>query len=61
MPGIIFVILAPILLFVFNSLTNELCSRKSIPVETQPNVFRTINVLITILLISAYVENIFTY
>ncbi|MCK6255873.1 hypothetical protein LCY76_04545 [Fictibacillus sp. KIGAM418] len=61
MPDMIFVILAPVFLFVFNTLTNELCSRKSIPDETQPSVFRTINVLITILLISAYVENIFTY
>ncbi|SFE22337.1 hypothetical protein SAMN05428981_104127 [Bacillus sp. OV194] len=61
MPDVIFVILAPVFLFVFNTLTNELCSRKSIPAETQPNLFRTINVLITILLISAYVENIFTY
>ncbi|SDN37346.1 hypothetical protein SAMN04488137_4235 [Fictibacillus solisalsi] len=61
MPGLIFVILAPIFLFIFNALTNELCAKKSIPAESQPNVFRTINVLITLLLISAYVENIFTY
>ncbi|MGC4377884.1 hypothetical protein WD019_13195 [Fictibacillus sp. Mic-4] len=61
MPGIIFVILAPFLLLLFNSLTNQLCMKRSIPKETQPDLFRWINVLLTILLISAYIENVFTY
>lgn len=41
-------------------MTNSLCQQKEIPEERQPKVFRTINVLITILLLSSYVEILFT-
>ncbi|MFA9557219.1 hypothetical protein ACERII_07950 [Evansella sp. AB-rgal1] len=41
-------------LFVINSMTNTLCIQKEIPEEKQSKVFRTINVLITILLTSSY-------
>jgi len=37
-------------------MTNSLCLIKEIPKEKQPKVFHTINILVTILLISSYVE-----
>jgi hypothetical protein len=55
----IFILFAVFILFYINTLTNSLCDQKEIPMEKQPSVFRTINILITILLISAYVENLF--
>jgi len=55
-----FIPLAGIILFYINNLTNMLCVQKEIPEEKQPIVFRTINVLITILLISSYIEILFT-
>lgn len=56
----IFAIFALFILFIFNSMTNALCLQKEIPEERQPIVFRTINVLITILLTSTYVKILFT-
>jgi len=41
-------------------MTNSLCLQKEIPEDRQPKVFRTINVLITILLLSSYIEILFT-
>nr|WP_202407343.1 hypothetical protein [Pseudalkalibacillus hwajinpoensis] len=58
--GLFFILFATFILVTFNSMTNALCLKKNIPEEKQPNVFRTINVLITILLISSYVEVLFT-
>jgi hypothetical protein len=55
-----FIVFALFILFYINTLTNTLCIQKEIPDEKQPKVFRTINVLITILLISSYVEVLFT-
>lgn len=55
-----FIPLAVVILFSINQLTNTLCVQREIPEEKQPTVFRTINVLITILLISAYFEVLFT-
>ncbi|MFC4388662.1 hypothetical protein ACFOZ1_12755 [Gracilibacillus marinus] len=52
----VFVIFSLFVLFIFNSLTLRLCLQTEMGEEKQPNVFRTINVLITILLISSYVE-----
>jgi len=43
-------------LLLFNTMTNALCQNRNIPEERQPKVFRWINVLITILLISSYIE-----
>ncbi|MFD2703964.1 MULTISPECIES: hypothetical protein [Salibacterium] len=43
-------------LFVINSMTNALCVQKEIPAERQPKIFRTINILLTILLTSTFVE-----
>lgn len=57
---IIFIIFSGLILYNINKLTNSLCQQKEIPEERQPKVFRTINVLITILLLSSYVEILFT-
>lgn len=51
-----FSLYALVILFVFNSLTHSLCAKTKMSNEKQTRVFRTINVLITILLISSYVE-----
>lgn len=42
-------------------MTNTMCLEKEIPEDRQPYVFRTINVLITILLISTYIEILYVY
>ncbi|MFP7737786.1 hypothetical protein ACLHDF_31725 [Priestia aryabhattai] len=57
---IFFIVFALFILFYINALTNTLCIQKEIPTEKQPKVFRTINVLITILLVSSYIEVSFT-
>ncbi|RHW43127.1 hypothetical protein D1B31_00145 [Neobacillus notoginsengisoli] len=48
------------ILYSVNRLTTSLCIQKEIPEENQEKVFRTINILVTILLISSYVEILFT-
>ncbi|UFU00483.1 hypothetical protein KO561_05950 [Radiobacillus kanasensis] len=53
---IFFAVFALFILFLFNSLTHRLCVQTEMPQEKQPSVFRTINILITILLLSSYVE-----
>ncbi|GGD23874.1 hypothetical protein N780_07370 [Pontibacillus chungwhensis BH030062] len=58
--SVFFVPFALFILFVFNSLTHSLCLKTEMAVEKQPKVFRTINILITILLISSYVEILYT-
>ncbi|KAB8139029.1 hypothetical protein F9U64_02200 [Gracilibacillus oryzae] len=57
---LVFAVFSIFVLFIFNSLTYRLCMQTEMGEEKQPNVFRTINVLITILLISSYVEVIYT-
>ncbi|MDC3417277.1 hypothetical protein [Aquibacillus salsiterrae] len=57
---IVFVFFAFFVLFLFNSLTLKLCIQTEMSKERQPNVFRTINILVTILLISSYVEVLYT-
>ncbi|RLQ97297.1 hypothetical protein [Falsibacillus albus] len=54
-----FVVLAIFILYFINTLTNSLCVQKEIPEDKQGKVFRTINILITILLVSSYVEILF--
>lgn len=56
----IFIIGAILILYYVNKLTHSLCIHKDIPEEHQQNVFRIINVLITILLISSYIEILYT-
>ncbi|WP_411825147.1 hypothetical protein [Lederbergia lenta] len=55
-----FIIFAIFILYIFNNLTNTLCIVREIPEERQPKVFRTINVLLTILLFSSYIEILYT-
>ncbi|MFZ3589805.1 hypothetical protein ACOI1C_11120 [Bacillus sp. DJP31] len=57
---ILYIPLAVLILYYINSLTNALCIQKEIPEERQSKVFRTINILVTILLISSFVEVTFT-
>ncbi|MDQ0268940.1 hypothetical protein [Cytobacillus purgationiresistens] len=56
----IFIIFAVFILYYINKMTYSLCLQKEIPEEKQPKVYRTINVLITILLISSFVDIAFT-
>jgi heme/copper-type cytochrome/quinol oxidase subunit 3 len=56
----VFIIFAVLILYYINTLTNALCIQKEIPEEKQPKIFQTINILITILLISSYVEILFS-
>ncbi|PLT31226.1 hypothetical protein [Peribacillus deserti] len=60
MVSLFFSLLAMIILFFTNQMTASLCTQKEIPEDRQPGVFRTINILITILLISSYIEVLFT-
>lgn len=46
-------------LFQINRMTYALCMTREIPEEKHPKIFRTINVLITILLISFYIEMLY--
>ncbi|WP_316571178.1 hypothetical protein [Neobacillus sp. YIM B06451] len=55
-----FIIFAFFILYSVNRLTTSLCIQKEIPEENQQRVFRTINILVTILLISSYVEVLFS-
>jgi hypothetical protein len=55
-----FILFAVIILYLINKMTNSLCVQKEIPEERQPQVFRMINILITILLVSSYVGILFT-
>ncbi|WP_110929012.1 hypothetical protein [Bacillus massiliglaciei] len=55
-----FIIFALFILYNINKMTNSLCVQKEIPEDRQPKVFRTINILITIMLLSSYIEIIYT-
>lgn len=57
---ILYIPMAVLILYFINSLTDALCIQKEIPEERQHKVFRTINILVTILLISSFVEVMFT-
>lgn len=41
-------------------MADSLCVEKEIPENRQPVVFRTINILITIMLVSSYIEILYT-
>jgi hypothetical protein len=55
-----FILFSAVILYNINKMTNSLCLQKEIPEDRQPKVFRTINILITILLLSSYIEISFT-
>lgn len=57
--AIIFALFALSMYFLFNSLTYKLCVKTEMNQERQYRVYRTINVSITILLISSYVEALY--
>ena len=57
---VVIILFSVLYLFQINRMTYALCMRKEIPEEKQPKIFRTINVLITILLVSFYMEVLFT-
>ncbi|MGE8205132.1 hypothetical protein ACQKP0_11250 [Heyndrickxia sp. NPDC080065] len=56
----VFILFAIVILYLINNMTNSLCIQKEIPEERQPKVFMTINILVTILLVSSYVEILYT-
>ncbi|MGG2066790.1 MULTISPECIES: hypothetical protein [unclassified Bacillus (in: firmicutes)] len=56
---IIFIAFALIVLVYTNFMTHTLCQQKQMSDRRQTGVFRFINVCITILLISSYIEIIF--
>uniref|UniRef100_UPI00403F0340 hypothetical protein n=1 Tax=Sporosarcina sp. FSL W8-0480 TaxID=2954701 RepID=UPI00403F0340 len=43
-------------LFQINKMTFALCQSREIPEEKQPKIYRTVNILITILILSLYLE-----
>ncbi|HLR10332.1 MAG TPA: hypothetical protein VK120_03020 [Sporosarcina sp.] len=43
-------------LYQINRMTFALCESREIPEEKQPKVYRTVNILITILILSFFVE-----
>jgi hypothetical protein len=57
---VLYIPLALMILYFINHLTNALCIQKEIPEDRQLKVFRTINILVTILLVSSYIEVTFT-
>ncbi|WP_075619903.1 hypothetical protein [Paenisporosarcina indica] len=56
----ILVLFSIVYLFQINRMTYALCIQREIPEEKQTKIFRTINVLVTILLVSFYVEILLT-
>ncbi|MBB4826553.1 hypothetical protein [Sporosarcina sp. Te-1] len=43
-------------LYQINKMTYALCQSREIPEEKQPKIYRTVNILITILILSFYLE-----
>ncbi|WP_404830757.1 hypothetical protein [Sporosarcina beigongshangi] len=43
-------------LFQINKMTYALCESREIPEEKQPKIYKTVNILVTILILSFYVE-----
>ncbi|WP_404828773.1 hypothetical protein [Sporosarcina quadrami] len=43
-------------LFQINKMTFALCQSREIPEEKQPKIYRTVNILVTILILSLYLE-----
>ncbi|MEW9675041.1 hypothetical protein ABRT01_02450 [Lentibacillus sp. L22] len=53
---IFFVVYALFILLIFNSLTNQFCLKLEMNRHKQSRVFRMINIMIIILLVSSYVK-----
>ncbi len=60
LPLAIFLVCSVFILFHMNQLTDKFCLKIEIPEEKQTEIFMTINVLILILLVSTYVEILFS-
>ena len=60
MVSFVFIAFSLIILYNINKMTDSLCIQKEIPEDRQPQVFRIINILITIMLLSSYVEILYT-
>lgn len=43
-------------LYQINKMTYALCESREIPEEKQPKIYKTVNILVTILILSFYVE-----
>ncbi|KXH79295.1 hypothetical protein [Sporosarcina sp. HYO08] len=43
-------------LYQINKMTYALCESREIPEEKQPKIYRTVNILVTILILSFFVE-----
>lgn len=54
--ALFFALYALFMLFIFNSLAYKFCTKQEMNQERQFKVYRMINVCITILLISSYIE-----
>jgi hypothetical protein len=59
-PLIWFSLFALFILYYINKLSESFCTKKEIPEAKQAKFFRTINIYITILLISTYIEIFYT-
>ncbi|OXS75149.1 hypothetical protein [Domibacillus enclensis] len=51
-----FIIFSVFILYHINRMTNLLCIQKEIPEERHEKIFRTVNILIVILLSTSYIE-----
>ncbi len=60
MVSFVFIAFSLIILYNINKMTDSLCIQKEIPEDRQPQVFRIINILVTIMLLSSYVEILYT-
>lgn len=58
--SIAFITFSIIIIYNINKMTDSLCIQKEIPEDRQPKVFIIINVLITIMLVSSYIEILYT-
>ncbi|WP_431312282.1 hypothetical protein [Sporosarcina oncorhynchi] len=53
---IVTIIFSLFYLFQINKMTFALCQSREIPEEKQPKIYRTVNILVTILILSLYLE-----
>ncbi|MGN1401426.1 MAG: hypothetical protein ACI4XL_08000 [Bacillus sp. (in: firmicutes)] len=56
-----FLVFSAVILYNFNLMATRLCIQKEIPEEKQIGVYRMINICITMLLLSSYIEVSLTY
>ncbi|CDO02744.1 hypothetical protein BN988_01219 [Oceanobacillus picturae] len=53
---IMYLLFAAFVLFIFNSLTDRFCKKMEMEILKQRKVFRTINIMILILLVCSYLR-----